>query len=109
MPASEVGIAYQDIPRNQVAAANPARSVVAPPPKPIIASSLARPAEAHLRQTRSNVATLFWFSPSGLAKIIKFLDSLSLNNFIKELGAISKTRLWSWHICFMAAKPSTPT
>ena len=37
--ASDVGIAYQEIPRSQVAAAKPARSVVAPPPIPTIASS----------------------------------------------------------------------
>jgi hypothetical protein len=40
--AREVGIAYQVIPRNQLAAANPARSVVAPPPTPIIASALGK-------------------------------------------------------------------
>ena len=59
IPANEVGIAYQLIPLIQVADANPAKSVVAPPPSPIIASERLIPSLAHFFQTRSNVAKLF--------------------------------------------------
>ena len=43
MPRSVVGICTTGTPRSQVAAANPARSVVAPPPTPTIASVRVKP------------------------------------------------------------------
>ncbi len=43
MPSTVVGTAIQRTPRSQVAATNPARSVVAPPPTPTTTSVRVKP------------------------------------------------------------------
>ncbi|CAB4582715.1 unannotated protein [freshwater metagenome] len=67
-PATVVGIAIQSIPRNHDAAAKPAKSVVAPPPIPMIRSLRVNPAAPSQSQIFKSVALLFPDSPSGIGK-----------------------------------------
>ena len=67
IPASEVGIAYQLMPRNQVAATKPERSVVDPPPIPTIASLRVNPKVAQTSHIWSRYSGLFAASPLGVA------------------------------------------
>ena len=108
MPASDVGIAYQFIPLNHVAAANPATSVVAPPPNPIMASVLSIPADAAFFQISSKNLEFFWLSPFGVESRNKFFDSFNLYCLIREAGANIKTLLWPLSICLIALEYCTP-
>src|SRR4249920_3048983 len=65
MPSRVVGTMISRTPRNQVAATKPARSVVAPPPRPTTPSERVNPAFPRIDQHRSATATLFASSPSG--------------------------------------------
>ena len=53
MPASVVGTCTTRTPRSQAAATQPARSVVAPPPRPTIASERVKPAAPSASQQRA--------------------------------------------------------
>ena len=68
MPANDVGTAIQSTPRSQVAAAKPAKSVIAPPPIPTIKSERVKPAAPSQFQRLSNTPELFPSSPSGTSK-----------------------------------------
>src|SRR5512133_2518848 len=65
MPSRVVGTRTRRTPRSHVAATNPARSVVAPPPRPTIASERVNPAFPRIDQQRSATATLLAASASG--------------------------------------------
>ena len=108
MPASDVGIAYQFIPLNHVAAAKPATSVVAPPPNPMMASVLSIPTDAAFFQISSKNLEFFWLSPFGVESRNKFFDSFNLYCLIRETGANSNTLLWLLHICLIALEYRTP-
>ncbi len=64
MPSSVVGISTTGTPRSQLAAANPARSVVAPPPIPTTQSDLVTLDAAS--QDQSPASTLTSLAPSPL-------------------------------------------
>jgi hypothetical protein len=63
-----VGTATQSKPRNQEAAAKPAKSVTAPPPIATIKSERVNPAEPSQSQTLSSVSEFLPFSESGMPK-----------------------------------------
>ena len=65
MPSSVVGIRTTGTPRSQVAAANPARSVAAPPPMPTTQSDLVTLASASQDHSRARTATSLAASPAG--------------------------------------------
>src|SRR5688572_9447979 len=65
MPSRLVGTMATRTPRSQVAATKPARSVVAPPPRPTTPSERVKPALPRIDQHRSATATLFAASASG--------------------------------------------
>jgi FkbM family methyltransferase len=97
IPATVVGTAIQSIPRNQDAAANPPKSVVAPPPTAITRSLRVNPAAPNQFHTCSSVALDFPDSPSGTGKVKisvspKFksttLDLLYNKNTINNIGFI---------------------
>jgi len=60
------------IPRSQVAATNPTRSVVAPPPTPIIRSERVNLADPNLSQHFSKTLLVLAFSASGIEISITF-------------------------------------
>jgi hypothetical protein len=65
MPSTVVGTCTMSTPRNQVAATKPARSVVAPPPKPITASVRVKSVCPITPQQNAATSTRFAFSASG--------------------------------------------
>ena len=93
IPASEVGIAYQVIPRSQVAATKPARSVVEPPPMPTIASLRVKPKFAHASHISSKYSGDLAASPLGVATTWTELDLKDSRSKLvtSSLGAITIT------------------
>ena len=65
MPSSVVGTSTNWTPRSQVAATNPARSVVAPPPMPTMQSDLVTLCRASLDHRPAATSTVLAASPSG--------------------------------------------
>src|SRR5690606_18123046 len=65
MPSSVVGTSTARTPRSHDAAANPARSVAAPPPTPTTTSVRVIPARANADQSPARTPTSFAASPSG--------------------------------------------
>ena len=65
MPSSVVGISTTGTPRSQLAAANPAKSVVAPPPIPTTQSDLVTLDAASQDQSRASTLTSLAASPLG--------------------------------------------
>src|SRR5271154_6549154 len=65
MPSSVVGISTTGTPRSQLAAANPARSVVAPPPIPTTQSDLVTLDAASQDQSPVRTPTSLAASPLG--------------------------------------------
>ena len=65
MPSSVVGTSTTGTPRSQVAAANPARSVAAPPPMPTTQSDLVTFGSASQDHSRASTATSLAASPAG--------------------------------------------
>ena len=65
MPANDVGTAIQSKPRNHEAAVKPAKSVIAPPPRPTIKSERVKPAAPSQFHNLLRVATFLASSPSG--------------------------------------------
>ena len=81
--AKEVGIAYHVMPRSQVAATKPARSVVAPPPTATMQSWREKLRLPNSRQTRFADSIFFCASPFGKARICTFFAVGNLTNFRK--------------------------
>ncbi len=67
MPSSVVGTSTTGTPRSQVAAANPARSVAAPPPMPTTQSDRVTRESASHDHSRAATATSLAASPSGIS------------------------------------------
>ncbi len=65
MPSTVVGTVTRRTPRSQLAATNPARSVVAPPPNPTTASLRVNPAAASRSQQSASTSAVFACSASG--------------------------------------------
>ncbi len=65
MPSSVVGIEIQRTPRSQVAATKPARSVVAPPPRPTTTSLRVNPVCPSTDQQYAATSALFASSAFG--------------------------------------------
>ena len=65
MPSRVVGTSTTGTPRSQVAAANPARSVAAPPPIPTTQSDLVTFEAASHDQSRARTSTFLAASPLG--------------------------------------------
>jgi hypothetical protein len=65
MPSTLVGTWTIRMPRVQVAATKPARSVTAPPPTPTTASDLVSPSRPNSSQSSAATSTVFAASPSG--------------------------------------------
>lgn len=68
MPSRVVGTSTDRTPRSQDAAANPARSVVAPPPTPTIASVRVMPSSANRDQSPASTPASLAASPSGTGR-----------------------------------------
>ena len=65
MPASVVGTCTTRTPRSQAAATQPARSVVAPPPRPTTASERVKPSRPNVSQHEPATGSVLAASPSG--------------------------------------------
>ena len=74
IPATEVGTLTQLTPRNQEAAAKPAKSVVAPPPIPMIQSVREKLCSDKVFQISIRTSALFCDSPSGSSIVINSTD-----------------------------------
>ena len=68
MASRVVGTCTTLTPRSQVAATNPPRSVVAPPPKVTTASERVKPASPSTSQHAAATAAVLAVSPSGIAR-----------------------------------------
>ena len=68
IPATVVGMAIQSMPRNQDAAAKPAKSVIVPPPIPTTASDRVNPAAPSQFHKDCRDCDVFAPSPSATSK-----------------------------------------